>query len=80
MEVTCQLWDSWQDDALIRDKDLPLFADPHVWVASTTPENGSTLADRSMSAARLRDVRSSSRRVPLTAAETSRRDGLRSFS
>jgi FMN-dependent oxidoreductase (nitrilotriacetate monooxygenase family) len=28
MEVTCKLWDSWQDDALIRDKDLPLFADP----------------------------------------------------
>ena len=28
MEVACKLWDSWQDDALIRDKETPLFADP----------------------------------------------------
>jgi FMN-dependent oxidoreductase (nitrilotriacetate monooxygenase family) len=28
MEVACALWDSWQDDALVRDRDTPLFADP----------------------------------------------------
>ena len=28
MEVTCRLWDSWEDGALTRDKDTPLFADP----------------------------------------------------
>jgi FMN-dependent oxidoreductase (nitrilotriacetate monooxygenase family) len=28
MEVACALWDSWQDDALVRDRDAPLFADP----------------------------------------------------
>ncbi len=28
MDVVCALWDSWQDDALVRDRDTPLFADP----------------------------------------------------
>jgi len=28
MEVVCALWDSWQDGALVRDKETPLFADP----------------------------------------------------
>ena len=28
MEVACALWDSWQDDALVRDRNIPLFADP----------------------------------------------------
>ena len=28
LEVTCKLWDSWQDDALVRDRAAPLFADP----------------------------------------------------
>ena len=28
MEVTCALWDSWSDDALVRDPAAPLFADP----------------------------------------------------
>ena len=28
MEVACALWDSWRDDALMRDRDTPLFADP----------------------------------------------------
>jgi FMN-dependent oxidoreductase (nitrilotriacetate monooxygenase family) len=28
MEVACALWDSWQDDALVRDRNTPLFADP----------------------------------------------------
>ena len=28
MDVTCRLWDSWEDGALIRDQDTPLFADP----------------------------------------------------
>jgi FMN-dependent oxidoreductase (nitrilotriacetate monooxygenase family) len=28
MEVACALWDSWRDDALVRDRDTPLFADP----------------------------------------------------
>ena len=28
MAVACALWDSWQDDALVRDKATPLFADP----------------------------------------------------
>jgi FMN-dependent oxidoreductase (nitrilotriacetate monooxygenase family) len=28
MQVACALWDSWQDGALIRDPDTPLFADP----------------------------------------------------
>jgi FMN-dependent oxidoreductase (nitrilotriacetate monooxygenase family) len=28
MQVACELWDSWQDGALIRDPDTPLFADP----------------------------------------------------
>lgn len=28
MQVACKLWDSWQDGALIRDRDTPLFADP----------------------------------------------------
>lgn len=28
MEVACQLWDSWADDALVRDAVAPLFADP----------------------------------------------------
>jgi FMN-dependent oxidoreductase (nitrilotriacetate monooxygenase family) len=26
--VTVKLWDSWQDDALVRDRQTPLFADP----------------------------------------------------
>ncbi|WP_158923839.1 LLM class flavin-dependent oxidoreductase [Acidisphaera sp. S103] len=28
LEVTCKLWDSWADDALVRDPAAPLFADP----------------------------------------------------
>jgi len=28
MQVACKLWDSWQDGALKRDRDAPLFADP----------------------------------------------------
>ncbi|HEY4173202.1 MAG TPA: LLM class flavin-dependent oxidoreductase, partial [Rhodopila sp.] len=28
LEVTCKLWDSWGDDALVRDPAAPLFADP----------------------------------------------------
>ena len=28
MEVSCALWDSWADDALVRDPAAPLFADP----------------------------------------------------
>jgi alkanesulfonate monooxygenase SsuD/methylene tetrahydromethanopterin reductase-like flavin-dependent oxidoreductase (luciferase family) len=28
MQVACKLWDSWQDGALIRDRDTPIFADP----------------------------------------------------
>jgi FMN-dependent oxidoreductase (nitrilotriacetate monooxygenase family) len=28
LEVTVKLWDSWQDDALVRDRQTPLFADP----------------------------------------------------
>jgi FMN-dependent oxidoreductase (nitrilotriacetate monooxygenase family) len=28
MEVTCKLWDSWQDGALVLDRDTPVFADP----------------------------------------------------
>jgi FMN-dependent oxidoreductase (nitrilotriacetate monooxygenase family) len=28
MEVCCALWDSWADDALVRDPVAPLFADP----------------------------------------------------
>jgi FMN-dependent oxidoreductase (nitrilotriacetate monooxygenase family) len=28
LEVACKLWDSWQDDALVRDPAGPLFADP----------------------------------------------------
>lgn len=28
LEVTCKLWDSWEDDALVADRDAPLFADP----------------------------------------------------
>jgi len=28
MQVACELWDSWQDGALIRDRETPLFADP----------------------------------------------------
>jgi FMN-dependent oxidoreductase (nitrilotriacetate monooxygenase family) len=28
MEVTCALWDSWADDALVQDRETPLFADP----------------------------------------------------
>ncbi len=28
MEVVCALWDSWRDDALVRDRATPLFADP----------------------------------------------------
>ena len=28
MQVACKLWDSWQDGALIRDREAPLFADP----------------------------------------------------
>ena len=28
MEVACALWGSWRDDALVRDRDTPLFADP----------------------------------------------------
>ena len=28
MEVACALWESWQDDALVRDRNIPLFADP----------------------------------------------------
>lgn len=28
MEVACALWDSWQDGALVRDRQTPLFADP----------------------------------------------------
>jgi FMN-dependent oxidoreductase (nitrilotriacetate monooxygenase family) len=29
MEVVCALWDSWRDDALVRDRATPLFADPN---------------------------------------------------
>jgi FMN-dependent oxidoreductase (nitrilotriacetate monooxygenase family) len=28
MEVTCALWDSWADDALVQDRETPLFAEP----------------------------------------------------
>jgi FMN-dependent oxidoreductase (nitrilotriacetate monooxygenase family) len=28
MEVTTKLWDSWSDDALVRDAESPMFADP----------------------------------------------------
>ncbi len=28
MQVACALWDSWEDGALVRDRDAPLFADP----------------------------------------------------
>ncbi len=28
VEVACELWDSWADDALVLDKQGPLFADP----------------------------------------------------
>ncbi|MBV8924985.1 MAG: LLM class flavin-dependent oxidoreductase [Bradyrhizobium sp.] len=28
LEVTVRLWDSWRDDALVRDPKAPLFADP----------------------------------------------------
>ncbi|CAB3627816.1 LLM class flavin-dependent oxidoreductase [Achromobacter marplatensis] len=28
VEIACRLWDSWQDGAVVRDKDAPLFADP----------------------------------------------------
>jgi FMN-dependent oxidoreductase (nitrilotriacetate monooxygenase family) len=28
LEVTTKLWNSWQDEALIRDRETPLFADP----------------------------------------------------
>lgn len=28
LEVTCKLWDSWADDALVLDRAEPLFADP----------------------------------------------------
>jgi FMN-dependent oxidoreductase (nitrilotriacetate monooxygenase family) len=28
LEVACKLWDSWADDALARDPEAPLFADP----------------------------------------------------
>ncbi|MDR3530197.1 MAG: LLM class flavin-dependent oxidoreductase [Rhodopila sp.] len=28
LEASCRLWDSWQDDALVRDREAPLFADP----------------------------------------------------
>lgn len=28
VDIACQLWDSWQDGAVVRDKATPLFADP----------------------------------------------------
>jgi alkanesulfonate monooxygenase SsuD/methylene tetrahydromethanopterin reductase-like flavin-dependent oxidoreductase (luciferase family) len=28
LDVTTKLWNSWQDDALVRDREAPLFADP----------------------------------------------------
>lgn len=28
LDVTTKLWSSWQDDALVRDREAPLFADP----------------------------------------------------
>ncbi|MFF0223598.1 LLM class flavin-dependent oxidoreductase [Streptomyces sp. NPDC004629] len=28
LEVACKLWDSWEDDALVMDPAVPLFADP----------------------------------------------------
>src|SRR5579872_1880765 len=28
MQVACKLWDSWRDDALVLDAEMPLFADP----------------------------------------------------
>jgi FMN-dependent oxidoreductase (nitrilotriacetate monooxygenase family) len=28
LEVVCKLWDSWDDDALVLDRETPLFADP----------------------------------------------------
>jgi FMN-dependent oxidoreductase (nitrilotriacetate monooxygenase family) len=28
LEVCIRLWDSWADDALVRDRDAPMFADP----------------------------------------------------
>jgi len=28
VEVACKLWDSWEDDALVIDRQQPLFADP----------------------------------------------------
>ncbi len=28
MEVACRLWDSWEDGALVRDRQAPLFAQP----------------------------------------------------
>jgi FMN-dependent oxidoreductase (nitrilotriacetate monooxygenase family) len=28
MQVACDLWDSWQDGALIRDRETPVFAEP----------------------------------------------------
>ena len=35
LDVTCKLWDSWRDGALVRDPATPLFADP----ALVTPIN-----------------------------------------
>lgn len=28
VEVACRLWDSWKDDALVQDRETPLYADP----------------------------------------------------
>jgi alkanesulfonate monooxygenase SsuD/methylene tetrahydromethanopterin reductase-like flavin-dependent oxidoreductase (luciferase family) len=48
LDVTTKLWNSWRDDALIRDRETPLFADPDRCRGSITPESGSMCGGRSM--------------------------------
>ena len=44
LEATTGLWDSWDDDALVLDRETPLFAHPTRCTSSTTRGSGSTCA------------------------------------
>lgn len=64
LEVTTRLWDSWSDDALIRDKVSVGSVIPTRWRPSTTGAGSSRCRGRSVfPPVRRRDIRSSCRRV-----------------
>jgi hypothetical protein len=58
IEVARKLWDSWEDDAFIVDKERGLVADPGKVASSIMRGRISPCAARSTSRGRRRDIRS----------------------